>query len=70
MLTIAIVGREFPEYVSLTDDTSNDGEITDSSQENVPTLCATKGLPFPPLENRDLPHASRAPVGARARPAR
>ena|SRR5215469_8301441 len=46
MLAIAVVGREVPEYLSLTDDVSNDGEISVDWQDATSTVAATS-----------LPHA-------------
>jgi hypothetical protein len=41
ILTIALFGREVPEFVSLTEDVSNDAEIPACSQENILTLSLT-----------------------------
>ena len=46
ILTIALVGREVPEFVSLTEDVSNDAEIPACAQENILTLSLT-GSPQP-----------------------
>ena len=48
LLVLGIAGREAPEYASLSDDTSNDGELAVWDLDAIPEITLTRPLPCDP----------------------